>query len=297
MRSVYFLVLAAVYMSATAQLAFQYVRQENWTGICNTGAAIRSPINIVTADVQESEELIPLEFDHRWMASLDGEFTNTGVVVRFTDYGERAMVCNHLGDYELVQFHLHWGTIDGTGHQINGVQFAVEFHFVTLRIGSGIEFTDNHFTNVGPDSPRDGIAVISVLAEVNDSMPISGVWRLLDPSTLLNASDSINVTGLSYSMILPDNRDYYYYPGAQTSPGCFEIVEFFVMKETIQVPSAYLDLLQSIRFDSGELMLSNRRNVQPILENTVLTLGSVGQAASVLVLGGSALLVCLYNLL
>ena len=153
------------------------------------------------------------------------------------------------------------------------------------------------FTNVGPDSARDGIGVFTVLAEANNSMPISGVWRLLDPSRLLNASDSIDVTGLSYSMLLPENRDYYYYPGSLASRGCYEVVERFVFKENIQVPSAFLDLLQSIRFNSGELILSNRHNVQELFSRTVLTLGSVGQAASVLVLVGSALLVCLYNLL
>ena len=293
MSSVYFLVLAAVCMSATAQLQFPYDRQDEWGGVCNTGAMEQSPINIVTADVQESEELIPIEFDQRWTATLDGVFINNGVIAIFTTNTERATVQTHLGEYELTNFNFHWGTIDGTGHQINGVQTAMEVFFGFVRIGAtfpGIPNLDSNFS-------RGVVAAIHVLAEANDSMPISGVWQLLDPSTLLNASDSINVTGLSYSMILPENRDYYYYPGSLGSRGCYEVVDRFIMKETIQVPTAYLDLLRAIRFNSGELILSNRRNVQELFDRTVLTLGSVGQAASVLVLVGSALLVCFYNLL
>ena len=98
-------------------------------------------------------------------------------------------------------------------------------------------------------------------------------------------------------MVLPESKDYYYYPGSGTSPGCFEFVHWFVLKERIQVPSAYLAQLRTTRFDSGEIILLNRRNVQELFNRTVLTLGSVGQAASVLVLVGSALLVCFYNLL
>ena len=293
MSSLYFLVLAAVCMPATAQLQYPYDRQDEWDGVCNTGAMRQSPINIVTADVQESDELIPLEFDQRWTASLDGVFDNSGIVARFTDSGGKATVRTHLGVYELAQFHFHWGTINGTGHQINGVQSALEVHFVTTQTGDRFP----GFARLGPDFTKGVIVVISVLAEVNDSVPISRAWQLLDPSTLHNASDSINVTGLSYSMILPENRDYYYYPGSLLRNGCYEVIERFIMKETIQIPRAYLNRLRSIRFDSGRLILSNRRNVQELFSRTVLTLGSVSQAASVLVLVGSALLVCLYNLL
>ena len=110
MSSLYFLVLAAVCMSATAQLLYPYDRQDEWGGVCNTGME-QTPINIVTADVQESDELIPLEFDQRWTASLDGEFTNSGAVAIFTTDAEKATVRTHLGVYELAQFHFHWGTI------------------------------------------------------------------------------------------------------------------------------------------------------------------------------------------
>ena len=292
MRSVYFLVLAAVYMSATAQLNFNYLRQDLWGEDCNIGGMRQTPVNIVTADVECSEELIPIEFNDRWTDTLNGTFLNGGINVRFVADGPGATIRNHLGMYQNFNFHMHWGPQDnnGTGHQINGEQFGLEFHFVNVRADLIPTFS------FGPGLPQDTISVICVLAEAVDE-PISGPWAKLDPTRVTNANDSIPITDFDFQMVLPENKDYYYYPGGTTSPGCYEFVHWFVLKERIQVPSAYVAQLRTTRFDSGELVMLNRRNVQDLAGRTVLTLGSVGQAASVLVLVGSALLVCFYNLL
>ena len=230
----------------------------------------QTPINILTADVEENENLIPLEFDERWTAMLDGTFSNSGLGVRFVDSGARATVRNHLGIYGLTNFHLHWGPEDnnGTGHQIDGQRFGVEFHYVTIKAGANL-------TNLGPDTPGDTIAVISVLAEADENMPISGVWAKLDPTMVTNAGDVINVTGISYPMVLPESRDYYYYEGSQTSPGCWEFVQWFVMQNRIRVPSAYLAQLRTTRFDNGEFITLNRRNVQPLFDRTVYTISGM----------------------
>ena len=158
MRSVYFLVLAAVYMSATAQLSFNYLRQDLWGEDCNNGGMRQTPINIVTADVQCSDELIPIEFNDRWTDTLNGTFANTGLGVRFVDGGERGTIRNHLGEYTLFNFHMHWGPQDnnGTGQQINGEQFGIEFHFVNIRSDLAANFS---FVR---DNPQDVISVISV---------------------------------------------------------------------------------------------------------------------------------------
>ena len=257
---------------AAAQNDFDYQRQDTWPENCaNTQAMRQTPIDIVTANVEENDDLIPLEFDERWTATLTGIFANNGFGVRFVDNGQRATVRNHLGTYELLNFHLHWGPQDdnGTGHQIDGQRFGVEFHFVTAKLGANL-------TNFGPDTPGDTISVISVLAEADDSMPISGVWETLNPTMVTNAGDVINVTGITYPMVLPENRDYYYYEGSQTSPGCWEFVQWFVLRERIPVPSQYLAQLRTTRFDSGELILLNRRNVQPLFDRTVYTLPTSG---------------------
>ena len=70
--------------------------------------------------------------------------------------------------------------------------------------------------NLSNTSRGDLISVISVLAEVDDTAEISGVWeKLLNISAIIGAGNSTAVTGLSYPSVLPENRDYNYYPGSQ----------------------------------------------------------------------------------
>ena len=251
--------------SARAQLEFDYTAQGEWPDNCNEEDAMRqSPINIVTENVDEDADddvLIPLEFDDVWTATLTGQFSNNGLGVRFVaDGADKARVSNHLGTYELLNFHMHWAS----GHEIDGKEFGVELHFVTAKLGADLTTLDNTTEDAT-------ITVISVLAEADDSMAISGtVWELLDASRVTNASDSISVTGLSYPMVLPESKSYYYYMGSQTSPPCEEFVHFFVMKDTIPIPSTYLEQLRTVRFDSGELILSNHRDAQPLNGRTVL---------------------------
>lgn len=118
-------------------------------------------------------------------------------------------------------------------------------------------------------------------------MPISGVWAQLDPTRVTDSGETFSVSDLLYSDLLPESRDYYYTPGGFTSPPCLEIVQWFVLKERIQVPSAYLEQLRTMRFDDGSLMLTNHRDAQPLNDRTVYTVpaaGAVKQAASLVVL-------------
>ena len=247
-----------------AQNAFDYQRPDTWPDNCaNTQAMRQTPINIVTSETVANDTLGDLQFDERWSELLDGTFLNSGLGVRFIADGEAATVDNHLGTYILRNVHFHWGPEDnnGTGHQFDGESFGVELHFVTTREGADL-------SNLGPDTEDASVAVISVLAEAVDR-PITGVWDELDPTMVIDDGNSSDVSGISWSMLLPNNRNYYYYRGSQTSPGCWEFVHWFVMRNTIPVPSDYLAQLRMTRFDSGDLITLNHRPVQPLNDRTV----------------------------
>ena len=273
-------ILAAVLIAIkSANAQFSYDSQNLWPDNCNVPTAMRqSPIDILTGNVEENSNLIELEFNDVWTATLDGTFMNNGFGVRFVaSTGETATVRNHLGTYELLNFHLHWGRQDnqGTGHRINGEEFGFEFHYVTVKQGASL-------VNLSSTSPDDTIAVISVLAEVDDS-EISGVWEKLNVSAITGAGDTIAVTGLSYPSVLPDNRDYYYYPGSQTSPPCYEFVQWFVLKNRITVPRLFLEQLRTVRNSDDELITLNNRDAQPLNGRTVYTAGAEKPAASAVV--------------
>ena len=284
-----------------AQLNFDYLKQDEWGDLCNLPTSReQTPTNIVTANVEVNKNIIPLEFDDQWEAAVNGTYRNGGINLgffpsTFGGNGARPTLRNYLGTYEHLQFHMHWGMQNnmGTGHQIDGVQYGLEFHWVNPKLNSNFSFATA--TN---QSDRNSLSLVAVLAEANDSMPISGIWAKLDPTMVINNGDAVNVTNVLYSNLLPKSRDFYYTPGSYTSPQCFEIVHWFVMKERIQVPSAYLTKLRTMRFDSGELMLTNHRDAQPIYDRTVYTAaGAVKQAASLVVLISSALIVFGYNII
>ena len=274
--------LLASIEGTNAQSNFSYDRQDLWPENCNVATArSQSPINIDTADVQENFDIYrAFEFNNVWKTTLDGIFSNDGRIVTFVaTTGEMATYRNHLGTYKLLNFHIHWGPSNsqGTGHRVNGEESALEFHFVTLLQGQSL-------VNVSNTTRADLLSVISVLAEADDSVPISGIWAKLNASAITGAGDSIAVTGVSYTSVLPDNLDYYYYSGSQCSPPCYEVVQWFVLENRIKVPSAFVEQLRTVRDSNDMLITLNNRDAQPVNDRTVYRGGAVKPVASAFML-------------
>lgn len=254
-----------------AEVEFSYLRQDEWPGICVTGNEMRqSPINIVADDVEENENLIELMLQG-WDTGYDGVFSNTGHNVQFDpsqDAIGQATVTNHLGVYDVLQFHMHWGnmTSQGSEHTINGDQAELEIHFV------------QRMRDATDDTARDYLAVIGVLADVDPdpNAPITGPWAQLNATAVQPYNSNISVAGFRYDLLLPDNLDYWYYEGSLTTPNCNEIVAWFVLQDRITVPGAYLDLLRGVEEDEqGTLLTFNFRMVQPIAGRTVSVSGAI----------------------
>lgn len=192
---------------------------------------------------------------------MDGVFANTGENVQFDpDTPGVAMTCNHLGKYSVQQFHFHWGEEEGEGseHRVDGKQTELEIHFVQFKEGE----TDT--------SARDFISVIAVRADVDEDAPLTGPWQQLDAYAVQGFENSIVVKNFRFDSLLPDNLDYWFYEGSLTTPPCSETVAWFVLKEKITVPGAYLDLLRGVEEDEeGTLLTFNFRDAQKLGDRTV----------------------------
>ena len=222
-------------------------------------AGRQSPINIVTANVRTDTTLSPLVFSSNWgKAVTSGVLANNGHSVQLTLDSKSPIITTQtpVGKYQLLQLHFHWGSRSGTGseHLINGRQSELEIHFVHKRIGPG---------NAG-----NALAVVSVLADVSNS-PISGVWKTLQVSGLKQPHKSTTIKHLTLSSLLPGNRDYYHYPGSLTTPPCTESVQWFVLKDRITVPAAYLTVLRGLNTEHGTPLTHNFRMPQPLGSRTV----------------------------
>lgn len=208
----------------------------------------------------DDDDLVALKFSSDWTAKIDGElFNDNGHTVRFDpDSGEPVpMTTTPVGQYKAVQFHFHWGSKKGEGseHRVDGVQSELEIHFVHNRISGG--------------NPGNQNAVVAVFGRKKD-IPVTGIWSQLAISSVQPFDASAAVSDVVYNDLLPSNRDYYFYEGSLTTPACTESVQWFVLKNPIDVPAAFLDDLREVEKDEdGNFLTFNFRDVQDLNDRTV----------------------------
>lgn len=242
--------------SAVHSATFEYSAQNLWPGFCVTGNTGRqSPIDIITDDVEEENDLTALSFSSEYTSEIEGEFENTCQNVEFTPQDTvNAVMTTPVGTYEFIQFHFHWGNQSGEGseHLVDGTREEFEAHFVHRNVNE---------MNI---SAGDALAVLAVRGEVIDT-PIEGIWEELNASRISAVGTNIQVQNIIMTDLFPNNRDYYYYEGSTTTPNCNETVQWFVFKNLIEVPSNYLENLRMIQRDaSGNLLTLNFRDTQEL---------------------------------
>ena len=257
------LCLAALMGAAAAATGqFSYLDQPAWGAlngsVCGSGKR-QSPINVATSDVEEGKsDLIDLVLTG-WDTAKEGHFMNTGSSVKFIPNGDQsvATTMNHVGTYTVQQFHMHWGAMDSVGseHRVDNEQTSAEIHFVQRK-------------NDGNDTARNAYAVVGVRAVADSAAEnVTGVWSDLDPAEVLHAEKDATIR---YSDLLPSDLSYYYYEGSLTTPLCNEVVQWFLLRETVKVPIAYLERLRNVELDGeGNKLTFNYRDVQELNGRTV----------------------------
>ena len=242
---------------------FDYFTQGDWGELYTSGTR-QSPINIRTEDVLGGGRTKDLVFTD-WHYWVDGSVENNGHSVQFTPFWIGSVkITTHLGEYKLLQMHMHWGENNevGSEHRINGNQASLELHFVHERVASS-----------GPDSEK--YAVVGVMAEAGSESQTSPFSRL--PVSTIQNYKWKTTTFLSPEWFLPSDRSYYYYEGSLTTPPCSEFVQWFVMKERIVVPRSFLENLRKVKTSSGTKLQFNYRDLQPIKCRSVFDHDDPGQ--------------------
>ena len=222
---------------ATAS-SWSYTDQEAWESVNNWACdgSRQSPVNIITANLGRNSNLVDLNltyFDEKY----DGNWTNTGHSVQFipdTSYNVPTVV-NHLGTYELLQFHFHWGgsSTVGSEHQVDGSTYGGELHFVTRK-------------TTGSATDGDAYAVVGVLLESDSFMSIFGAWQALADAIPEDYGDYTWLEDVELVDFLPDDLSYYYYEGSLTTPGCSEVVQWFLLRNAVIVPEDFLETLRTM---------------------------------------------------
>ena len=247
---------------------FNYDDQSEWLNFPGSqcGGFRQSPIDIDTDETADADDDFQALKFKNYGIPVDGEFENLATTVEFVPDTKGASVTNKFGEYILQQFHFHWGrnSFEGSEHTVDGEQYAAEIHFVHLKKGADPS-----------DTAGDTFSVVAVLCKAAN-IPIHGIWKKLSPVPT-DFKEKNHVRNLFYEDLLPNNRDYYHYKGSLTTPLCNEKVQWFVLKEPIDIPNAFLAKLRTVeRDEDGTHLTNNFRYTQPLNYRTVTEFGTDG---------------------
>jgi len=153
------------------------------------------------------------------------------------------------GQYEVVNFHFHWGKDDfkGSEHTFDGESYPLEMHIVckNMRYKSISEALQN----------RDGLAVLGVMFEQEQSQPIAEAGTALRPleSALTNITaggatvDVASPPQLCHMMPWDHQEGFYRYDGSLTTPGCHESVTWTMFLQPVGVSAEQMRLFRDLR--------------------------------------------------
>ena len=228
-----------------------YSNQQQWPGVCPSGK-YQSPIDIPEiSNCDLSNEIIKivsvnytpisektLEFAHNYTFKVDSlTHGNITIILNRTEYV-----------YELNNLHFHLNS----EHTINGKSYSMEMHMVhTLKKED--EIKDPLFAN--------RYLVIGVIFEpdlnVKDNYFISQ----------LHFGNQSFIHNLNANSFILENKNFYYYHGGLTTPGCDESVNWIVMEDIYKM--SYRQFEEFKKYISIEFPNGNNRNVQPLNGRTV----------------------------
>jgi len=272
--------------AAVLKGGWNYTNQEAWKNVAgwDCDGMRQSPINININNLVGNSRLIDLRVTN-FDQSFNGNFSNDGYLIRFDPEASSptAQFINHVGTYQLLQFHFHWGprSTMGSEHTINGQTYGGELHFVTRK-------------TTGPSTAGDAFAVLGVLLESDSSLAATGSWRELLDNIPTNNGQTTVVNGLILNDFLPTDLSYYYYEGSLTTPECSEVVQWFLLRNPVNVPATFLNALRTtVNGINEQLIVTNFRMPQPLNGRQVMIQDEDSGKATLRYNGGLLLLITL----
>ena len=185
------------------------------TGYSACGEKSQSPINITGAVADANLDSINLNY-----TTTPAEIENNGHTIEFV-CEEGSKVTLNGTEYDLLQFHFH-GLSE---HEVNGKHYPLEIHFVNKA-------TDTNY------------AVIGLFIEEGDENPLFTQFLSHFPHEEGLYKDT--ATHIDLSSLFPKNLSYYNYSGSLTTPPCSEVVNWYVLKNTVTASATQISELQSI---------------------------------------------------
>ncbi|MGG2091568.1 carbonic anhydrase family protein [Bacillus sp. S13(2024)] len=229
-----FLIVFSIIISACSNDVLKTTKEKNESksNMIESGK-YQSPINIVSNNVKSMNDI----------GTLDLNYNNSFVSVK--DNGHTIEVKNQDGianingrQFSLTQFHFH----APSEHTIDGKQYEMELHFVNKSSSGRLAVLGVFFT-IGSKNE----AFQTILDQIQKNKKIE-----LPPTTTINIQQ-----------LLPQERNYYHYLGSLTTAPYTENVEWYVLKQPVEISKNQLQTFQKYYLD-------NSREVQPLYNRVIL---------------------------
>lgn len=233
----------------------------------------QSPIDIQTSSVEKDTSLMesPLEWKYSPEQVLHIENTGQSWTVKVDGSGSSLKGGPLQDEYELWQFHAHWGSDNehGSEHTVDGRNYPAELHLV--------HWNRTKYNSPGEAAAQpDGLAVLGIFLELSNTphAELAKVCNLMDKVTFKDQKASFNEP-VDITKFLPaDINDmlFWTYDGSLTTPPLLESVTWIVFKKTLKVSEEQLESMRSLMFcneetnesDGPEKMVNNYRPTCPL---------------------------------
>ncbi|CAF0997586.1 unnamed protein product [Adineta steineri] len=256
-----------------------------WSDTYPTCAAhSQSPINIQTA-CTDYQSFTPFSFQSGYNLTHNFTLHNNGhtIVGRYTGNSSTTYTLTGgglNGTYEFLQFHLHWGENykSGSEHQVNGMKYAGEIHFVHRNIQTLKLAVLGFFMESIPNTSASNTThttKTSDISETNNSTLLE--WqKYFAVSEYLRVINNATTVNLNLSSLMGNNvGNFWRYDGSLTTPPCTEGVIWTVFK----VPTIFMENeLASFR---SNIYFEDYRGPQPLYDRTVYRNFLVDEVSSI----------------
>ncbi|CAG7838594.1 unnamed protein product [Allacma fusca] len=272
-----------------------------WPGECSTGTQ-QSPINIAN---ENGTALYQIEFSDEYKEALNKPFiVNNGHTVQVSlnkettsDLTVTVRINGTSTTYVFAQLHGHWGSehrIDnedttyvfaqlhghwGSEHRIDNEEKHFEFHLVHYQKDLG------SVSNALAKNDPNGLLVLGVFFEASSTSKDNKAFEALtknveqvknaDPTTYKSCSGSLNMydflplSGVN-SFVGQNVYDIAVYNGSLTTPGCNQIVRWFVFKKPIAISERQKEAFDVLKDSKGEELKGNNRALQSLNGRNVI---------------------------
>jgi len=250
----------------------------NWPGICQTGKR-QSPVNVHTQSYwwwpgwmgrwlappceRQQLQLVGLNIAPRNLTVVDNGHT---VMLSNFNNIDSVQLHNFPGSngvpYVLMQIHFHWAQIDwrGSEHQFNGQYFPLEMHMVFKLATAPAD----------PTNTPNGMAVVSVMFQRgyydNPGLtPLVAIMETIKNKKVSQVTTNNDHTPLKAIFELPSHFNdlhFMHYPGSLTTPGCNEVVNWFVYTHQPTVSESQLNKFRRDILDVNLNRITNDRPMQ-----------------------------------